>query len=387
MTHVDAGDQARCQYCDKVFLNEGYLQKHVLRQHPNAVECVQVPQEAPGVTASMPPIPESLEACPAATPAPMQSAKPADPKTEPVEPTAPAPVWRSYSTLAQAYTKRGKYFEALECYCKALAELRELFGDQDANVASLYQSMGGVFYKQGKHATAVDYFGKALRILQSVPGIPSGSVWRTYMNMATAYAAQLRCTDALSCLSKALEASSPEQKSEKLRTLRSIAEVHKLGKNYPEALASFQQLLTAQQQVYGPSHAEVGRTYVSIARVFDALGEREEALQRYRKAMAIERTAPRESAKYSQLAMLFAASIRYGDALMQDSKGASSDVDSSTGARSTSAPSSSAGEASEEDVSTTASTTASSPLPSGRRAGFKGAWPHETSVGVEIMEV
>lgn len=383
MTHVDNGDQARCQYCDKVFLNEGYLQKHVLRQHPNAakVECVQVPQEAPGVTASMPPIPESL-ACPAATPAPMQSAKPAgSTKTEPAEPTGP--VWRSYSTLAQAYTKRGKYFEALECYCKALAELRELFGDQDANVASLYQKMGGVFYAQGKHATAVDYFGKALRILQSVPEIPSGAVWRTYMNMATAYAAQLRCADALSCLSKALEASSPEQKSEKLRTLRSIAEVHKLGKNYPEALASFQQLLTAQQQVHGPSHAEVGRTYVSIARVFDALGEREEALQRYRKAMAIERTAPRESAKYSQLAMLFAASIRYGDAMMQDSKGASRDVESSAGARSTSAPSSSAGEASEEDVSTTAS----SPLPSDRRASFKGAWPHETSVGVEIVEV
>lgn len=390
MNHVDQGDQARCQFCDKVFLNEGYLQKHVLRNHPGAVQApAPEPAAAPASSAIMPTIPESPKtpACPvASTPAP--APQPEELETEKPAAEPAAPVWRSYSTLAQAYTRRGKYLEALECYCKALAEIRELFGDQDTNVADTYQNMGGVFYAQGKHSTAVDYFGKALRIHQAVLGIPSRPVWRTHMNMATAYAAQRRCADALACLDKALEACSPEKISEKLQTLRSIAEVHMLGKNHQEALDYFQKLLAAQQEVYGRSHADVGRTHVSIARVFDTLGEREQALERYRKAMAIERKAPRASAKYSQLASLFAASTRYGDAICsEESKASQSDVEADS-----TAPGSSAGEQTEADDSTSAS----SPLPQyspGMNAGARKvkapSWPPASpgSCGVEILEV
>ena len=73
-------------------------------------------------------------------------------------------VGKSYNNLGNVYNSLGQYNEAKEYHEKALIIMKNIFGEEHANVASSYNNLGNDYQKLGQYNEAKEYHEKALII-------------------------------------------------------------------------------------------------------------------------------------------------------------------------------------------------------------------------------
>mmetsp|Transcript_37106 Transcript_37106/g.91315 ORF Transcript_37106/g.91315 Transcript_37106/m.91315 type:complete len:105 (+) Transcript_37106:838-1152(+) len=71
------------------------------------------------------------------------------------------------------------------------------------------------------------------------------------------------------------------------RSLVGIAVVHARQGNHPQALLGFKEALRAQRARLGDEHPDIGATHMSMGNAHTMVGEDEEALECYNKALTI----------------------------------------------------------------------------------------------------
>ena len=156
---------------------------------------------------------------------------------------------QAHSDLGVAYSRQGRYEEALACQRESLAIRRER-GDRRAQAHSLGE-LGMVYNRQGRYQEALACQQETLAICRDL-GDPYGEA-HTLTNLGLVYERQGRYQEALACQRESLairrERGDRVGQAESLRelgtTLRELRRAEEARAHWLEALAIFEQLQTA----------------------------------------------------------------------------------------------------------------------------------------------
>ena len=85
------------------------------------------------------------------------------------------------------YHPLGEYNQATELYEKALTILKNIFGEEYADVATSYNNLASVYHGLGDYNQAKELHEKALTICKNIFGEDHADVARSYNNLASVY--------------------------------------------------------------------------------------------------------------------------------------------------------------------------------------------------------
>jgi tetratricopeptide (TPR) repeat protein len=172
----------------------------------------------------------------------------------------------SLANLGNLYYQQGKYTEAEPLLLRALQLREQSSGSDDSSVANLLVNLGNLYYQQGKYAEAKPLLQRAVQILEQ--------------QVKQAQQVQLRTSD-LPVAERGVVADFLAI------ALMSQGDLYYQQGKYAEAEPLFLRALHIREQAQGPQHSETAETMHDLARLREALGNREEARVWYDRALAV----------------------------------------------------------------------------------------------------
>ncbi len=194
------------------------------------------------------------------------------------------------SLLAESYFRRGKLQEARELWEKALASMREKYGDRHVTTATMINNLAVVSDDMGDMPKAERYFAEAAEVLRGLPGPPGNLIYplsglgRAYFFRGDYAEAKKLAEEAYAHARKTGGERHPNSQVAALQLAQVLAY---LGEKEAEALGW--RALAVTREVQPAGHLDVARALAVQGRVLVVLGKAKEAAPLLEESYAIAR--------------------------------------------------------------------------------------------------
>jgi len=192
-------------------------------------------------------------------------------------------------SMGVAYTSVGNAREALACLRRALAIRQHVFGEEHPESARTQQALGVVRVRDGEYHEAFEYFWQALRYYEAFDP-DSLDAASTLGAVAGVYGKLGEYSEALECYLRALVIQERELGRDHLdvaTTLHNLGVVSEKLSDHTEALESLQRAAAIRKRQLGGSHPMTARTLHSIGIVYSQVLDYDASLASYRQALEI----------------------------------------------------------------------------------------------------
>jgi tetratricopeptide (TPR) repeat protein/CHAT domain-containing protein len=208
--------------------------------------------------------------------------------------------------------RKGAFREALAAEKKALAILRQVFGDEHAYTAARYSSLGGVSFHLGDYSAARSYYERALKIQRKVLGEQHADTAGSYHNLGAVSSVLGDYAVARSYHERALKIRRKvlgEQHADTAGSYNNLGSVsYNLG-DYAAARSYYERALKICRKVLGEEHSGTATSYEGLGLVSDGLGDYATARGYLQQALKIQRKVlgeehPDTAKTYSRLGIV-----------------------------------------------------------------------------------
>jgi len=175
-----------------------------------------------------------------------------------------------YNHIGCIYHAQGKYEDALEVWRKTLEITVKVHGPEHLSVAITENNIGLIHCDNGFYKEALIMFNKVLKTREKLLGAEHQSVADTQYFMGMVLMCQEKYVQAFEFISGALKIREKLLGPEHLdvaKLYNNIGTIHCNLCKYDEALAAYHKSLDIKIKVYGPEHPDVAKTKELIARV------------------------------------------------------------------------------------------------------------------------
>jgi tetratricopeptide (TPR) repeat protein len=227
-----------------------------------------------------------------------------------------------YNGIANNLRDRGKYAEAGPLYQKALEVRRKVLGEEHPATAYSYNGVALSLDGQGKFAEAGTLFRRALEIRRKIVGEDHVATAFSYSNVAANLDDQGKYAEAAPLHQKALDIRRKllgEEQPDTAAAYNGVAHnLHDQGK-YAEAAPLYQKALDIRRKVFGEEHPDTAYSCNGVALNLDAQGKYTEAELLFRRALEIRlkvlgEDSPATAFSYSNLAANLYAQSKHAEA-------------------------------------------------------------------------
>ena len=207
-----------------------------------------------------------------------------------------------YTNLSGAFYEIGSYEKALENSYKALSIYKDLYGDNDSNIADSYYNIGNIYKVNKNYEKCLEFYMKALPIYIDSFGWIHRKTEQLIFYMAEVYSDTGNIENAISFYQRALDISKRlvENKISNYSLNESswgmpyiswlhdiIAGEYEKKKDYFSALQHYQEALSINISRLGEQSDEVGFGYREVGLTYARLGNKKEALLYLNKALVV----------------------------------------------------------------------------------------------------
>lgn len=151
------------------------------------------------------------------------------------------------NSLANTYSKRGNYDEALDLYQQAIHAFQKT--DKSINLAKVYLNLGSTYLNLGNNEQATDWLSKANTLVKNMSDVPDSFLASLYHNLAMVSANRENYDESLSYYRLALELA---EKTGDLRdqalSLNNIGFTYQLQEMHQLALENYQKAFARIRQ-------------------------------------------------------------------------------------------------------------------------------------------
>lgn len=210
---------------------------------------------------------------------------------------------KTLTSIGLLYSQMQRYHEALAVFQEALQIRRDLYGDDNLDVASSLNSIGLVLFNLDLNKYALESFRESVRIRRKCLGSDHRDVATVYYNIATVCLETGDDDEALNCYGETLRIERitlGENHSDVSLTMQHIAHVHQKRGELDEALQLFTESLSIQKgniQMFDEKKANKG-CFAAIAETLNYIGnaylqrgKTDEMMKAYSEAMRYFRIA------------------------------------------------------------------------------------------------
>ena len=197
-----------------------------------------------------------------------------------------------YFALGNLAMERNDEKTSFDYHQKSLHLKREIFEDNDPNIADSYNSFADIERKKGNATEALEWYHKALNIWTHAYGNDHQKIGMCLNNIACIYGEQKDFEKTLEYQGKALEIMQKHFPAEHLclgQAHNNIGSVYRCLKQYERALEHYRISMEIKSKSFSSKHPSMASTYNNIANVYEEMNEWKQALNYYEKAAAIYR--------------------------------------------------------------------------------------------------
>jgi len=209
-------------------------------------------------------------------------------------------VARSYAKAMGEYSSTGckreenEFMQVLQQYDKVLRDVREEYGEEDAEVGTVLQNLAGIYFGAGDMENALQRYEQALAVHRKARGSEHGVVVETleaiamvYTRMGKHQAAMTKHSEVLKIRKKSLGLCHPEVG----QALNNLADAYKSQGKSKDALQKYTEALAVNRKVHGNNHPAVATTLSEIGLIYQNDHDLDTALEYYKEALEIRRKA------------------------------------------------------------------------------------------------
>jgi len=204
----------------------------------------------------------------------------------------------AYLNLANAYWSKSDYDEALSFYGKALPLQVAALGEAHPHVGIAHFNLATLHLKKHDYDACLASTETALKILVPAFGERHPMVIQSYTVQGLAYKGKGELDRGLTLLEKALalQRSLSEKVDRNSAIIYSnLADAYKAKNDFPRARRYHTQALAIDVSTYGERHPDVAEDFVNLGELCLEMGDEEEALRFFAKAIAANDPQPVEA--------------------------------------------------------------------------------------------
>ena len=221
---------------------------------------------------------------------------------------------RIFDTGGTVYYSLGEYNQAKELYGKALLIRKKIFGEDHANVATIYNNLALVCTGLGEYNQAKELNEKALLIRKKLFGENHADVAKSYNNLAAVYCNLGEYNQAKDLSEKALTIHKKifdEDHASVVSGYNNLASVYDCLGEDNQAKELYEKALVISKKIFGEDHANVATIYNNLAKVYNGLEEYNQAKELHEKALMIRKKIFDEDHAHVALSYNNLASVYY----------------------------------------------------------------------------
>lgn len=196
-----------------------------------------------------------------------------------------------YHQLGCIKDQQANYPKALAFYERALTLKKEIFAENDPELATSYNNIGLVYSKMAEPSKALSFYDKALAIRQTTLSADHPHLAASFNSIATTHENLGDFKNALSFYDKALtiqQKSLSENHPDLAVSLNNIGLVHmKLG-DFRRALNFYEKAFAIRQKSLPSNHPLIAASLNSLGSAHENLGDLRKALKFYENAVEIQ---------------------------------------------------------------------------------------------------
>jgi EAL domain-containing protein (putative c-di-GMP-specific phosphodiesterase class I)/Tfp pilus assembly protein PilF len=228
----------------------------------------------------------------------------------------------TYTSLALAYSRLGKYIEAEALHRRALEIYEKAQNLEQPRIASCLSNLGALYYHQGNYAEADAFYQRALTIQESILGPMHPELGVDLNNLGAIRTQQRRYEEAEPLVRRALaiqEQALGLDHPDVATTLNNLAFLYQEQGRHGEAESLLRRALTVVQNARGRAHPETALYLNNLASFCAEHGREEAAASLHRQALAIRKKAlgpahPDVATSLENYAVLLGATLRSDEA-------------------------------------------------------------------------
>ncbi len=225
-------------------------------------------------------------------------------------------------TLAVLYDTQGKYDEAESLFRQSLTIKEKILGPDHPEVAKSLNSIAVVNWNQGRYDEAEPLFLRSLAIKEKALGPDDPDVGNTLTNLGVLYHLQGRFEEAEPFFKRALAISEKalgEDHPDVGGSLNNLGSLYEDMGKLEEAEPLYERALAIWEKALGPDHSDVGIALHNLANLYRSQGKYDEAEPYYLRSQAIWEKAlgakhPYVAYSFREQANLFRDQGRYDEA-------------------------------------------------------------------------
>jgi tetratricopeptide (TPR) repeat protein len=194
------------------------------------------------------------------------------------------------STLAEIYSDKGLYEQAVPYIERILTILKRQSGPDSPDIATAMSSVADSFMDEGRYAQAEPLYKRALAIREKELGPEHPDVAASLCALASMYHDQKRYVEAENLLRRALaireKALGPDDPAV-AASLNNLATLYHSQGLYTQAEPLYKRALAIQEKVLGVNHAGVAVSLTNLGMLYRAQKQYDQAEPLLRRALAI----------------------------------------------------------------------------------------------------
>ncbi len=195
-----------------------------------------------------------------------------------------------YNYTGMIYGRKGNYEQALDYFQKSLSINLRLLGEEHTNITKNYNYIGIMYWKKGNYDRALEFCQKSLSINIRLLGEQHLDVSHSYNNVGMVYWDKGDNDLALECYQKSLSIrlqSLGEEHPLVAGNYNNIGIIYQEKGDYDRALEYYKNYLWINLKLLGEEHPEVALSYNNIGVIYEIKGDYDRALEYHQKAVSI----------------------------------------------------------------------------------------------------
>ncbi len=227
------------------------------------------------------------------------------------------------TNLAEHYRKIANYDKALQYYEKGLELHLKYHGENEPEIAVLYNNIGLLWDGIGDYKKALSFYKKALNIQLGKYGSQHPAIAASYNNIGTIMTKIGKLNEALRYHHKSLEVNHSYYGADHPSLTidyNNIAFVLEEKEDFNQALELHYKSLTIKQKYYRDDHSTIAISYNNIGGVLFKLKEYDKALEFFQKSLLIKQKAheteqPDFVTTYNNIGLILSYKKDYSEAI------------------------------------------------------------------------
>ena len=182
-----------------------------------------------------------------------------------------------YNSMGVLYFTIGNYDQSINYYTKTLEVLNEDDPYYESDVVTIRNNLALSYTRLGNHQHAITQYEGVLSY-----EVDDQILYKVYQNLGWTFYKAQRYDSAVYYLQRALDS---EEALIRINALNHLGGVYLITEKYDSASFYFNKSLALNQQALSHKNLALGGTYLGLARIAEATGNFEQALQHYQQAL------------------------------------------------------------------------------------------------------